>query len=250
MAEYLASIQRVASSSLVSRSLYEKAKLLKGDDASKAAGKLATYSDIQGRADTSTVINSGEINWPGALYSTPTTASIAGHKISFAPALASQSAYTLFGRAASTGVPSFLASIDSNFIPTLHSEGYYNTKYITASSTVTLTNKRWTARVGSTTSSATPTINTDNYDIYKLTAQTTDITSFTTNLSGTPVDGDILEIQITGTATRAITWGSSFVSSTVTLPATTSSTATLSVILQYYTTSSYGTNKWVCVNYY
>ena len=172
------------------------------------------------------------------------------HKISFAPALASQSAYTLFGRAASTGVPSFLASIDSNFIPTLHSEGYYNTKYITASSTVTLTNKRWTARVGSTTSSATPTINTDNYDIYKLTAQTTDITSFTTNLSGTPVDGDILEIQITGTATRAITWGSSFVSSTVTLPATTSSTATLSVILQYYTTSSYGTNKWVCVNYY
>jgi hypothetical protein len=118
------------------------------------------------------------------------------------------------------------------------------------SATATLTNKRWTARVGSTTSSATPTINTDSYDIYKLTAQTADITSFTTNLTGTPVDGDIFEIQITGTAARAITWGSSFVSSTVTLPTTTVTTATLTVILQYYTTSSYGNNKWVCANYY
>lgn len=121
---------------------------------------------------------------------------------------------------------------------------------LTASSTTTFTNKRWTARVGSTTSSATPTINTDNYDIYKLTAQTADITSMTTNLSGTPVDGDILEVQITGTAARAITWGASFVSSTVTLPTTTVTTATLTVILQYYSTSSYGNNKWVCVNYY
>jgi lysophospholipase L1-like esterase len=119
---------------------------------------------------------------------------------------------------------------------------------VTASSTTTFTNKRWTARVGSTTSSATPTINTDNVDIYKLTAQTADITSFTTNLSGTPVDGDILEVQITGTAARAITWGSSFVSSTVTLPTTTVTTATLTVIFQYYTTSSYGNNKWTCVN--
>lgn len=116
------------------------------------------------------------------------------------------------------------------------------------SATSTLSNKRWTARVGSTTSSATPTINTDNYDIYKLTAQAANITSFTTNLTGTPVDGDILEIQITGTAARTIAWGTSFVSSTVTLPATTVTTATLTVILQYYTTSSYGTNKWVCVN--
>ena len=115
-------------------------------------------------------------------------------------------------------------------------------------STETFTNKRWTARVGSTTSSATPTINTDNYDIYKLTAQAADITSFTTNLSGTPVDGDILEIQITGTAVRAITWGTSFVASTVDLPTTTVTTVTLTVIFQYYTTSSYGNNKWVCAN--
>jgi hypothetical protein len=123
--------------------------------------------------------------------------------------------------------------------------------YITATSTTTLTNKRWTARVTSqTTVSATPSINTDNQDIWKVTAQTGDITSMTTNLTGTPVDGDILEIQITGTAARAITWGASFVSSTVTLPTTTTTTATLTVILQYYTTSSYGNNKWVCVSYW
>lgn len=109
---------------------------------------------------------------------------------------------------------------------------------------------RWIPRVGSTTSSATPTINTDNVDIYKLTAQAADITSFTTNLTGTPNDGDILELQITGTATRNITWGASFVSSTVTLPAATDGTNTLTVILQYYTTSSYGNNVWVCVNFF
>lgn len=121
---------------------------------------------------------------------------------------------------------------------------------VTQTGTQTLTNKRFTARVGSTTSSATPTINTDNYDIYKLTAQAANITSFTTNLTGTPVDGDVFEVQITGTAARTITWGASFVSSTVTLPATTVTTATLTVVFQYYTTSSYGNNKWVCVNYY
>lgn len=107
---------------------------------------------------------------------------------------------------------------------------------------------RWIARVGTTASSTTPTINTDNTDIYKLTAQTADITSFTTNLTGTPNDGDVLEIQITGTAARGITWGASFVSSTIALPVTTVTTTTLTVVLHYYTTSSFGNNKWVCVN--
>jgi len=150
----------------------------------------------------------------------------------------------------------FVASTETYAVPStsgnvMQSDGTNWTSVtptFTASSTTTLTNKRWTARVGNTTSSATPTINTDNVDIYKLTAQAADITSMTTNLSGTPVDGDILEIQITGTAARAITWGASFVSSTVTLPTTTVTTATLTVVFQYCTTSSYGNNKWVCVN--
>lgn len=111
------------------------------------------------------------------------------------------------------------------------------------SATQTLTNKRFTPRVGSTTSSATPTINTDDVDIYKLTAQTVDITSFTTNLSGTPTDGQVLIIEITGTAARAITWGASFEASTVALPTTTVTTAMLAVGFIYNGVTS----KWRCM---
>lgn len=107
-------------------------------------------------------------------------------------------------------------------------------------STQTLTNKRITPRDGSTTSSATPTINTDNVDQYRITAQTVDITSMTTNLSGTPSHGQRLLIEITGTASRAITWGSSFEASTIALPTTTSGTNMLSVLFTWNSTTS----KW------
>lgn len=118
------------------------------------------------------------------------------------------------------------------------------------SATASLTNKRYVPRGGSTTSSATPTINTDNVDFYKLTAQTVDITSFTTNLTGTMNDGEYLTIEITGTATRAIAWGASFASTTVPLPTTTNGTNTLTVVFRYSTTSSYGNNKLLCVTSY
>lgn len=98
-------------------------------------------------------------------------------------------------------------------------------------------------RSGSTTSSATPTINTDNVDIYLITAQTEAITSFTTNLSGSPVDGQKLIISIKGTAARAITWGSSFEASTVALPTTTVSTDRLDVGFIY----NNATSKWRCI---
>jgi len=122
--------------------------------------------------------------------------------------------------------------------------------YVTPTGTTTLTNKRWTARVGSTTSSATPTINTDNYDRYKLTALAVDITSMTTNLTGTPNDGDMLTFEITGTATHTITWGSSFAGSSYTLPTGVTGTATSNFIFQYSTTSSYGNNKWIYAGTY
>lgn len=109
--------------------------------------------------------------------------------------------------------------------------------------TQTQTNKRITKRVGSTTSSATPTINTDNVEIYRLTAQAADITSVTTNLTGTPVEGDMLLIEITGTAARAITWGASFEASTVALPTTTVTTAMLQVLFKWNT----ATTKWRCI---
>jgi hypothetical protein len=102
---------------------------------------------------------------------------------------------------------------------------------------------RITPRVSTTTSSATPTINTDNVDQYGLTAQAVDITSFTTNLSGTPTDGQKLWIYIVGTAARAITWGASFESSTATLPTTTVTTNRLDIGFVW----NAATSKWRCV---
>lgn len=111
------------------------------------------------------------------------------------------------------------------------------------STAVTMANKRLTKRVGTTTSSATPTINTDNFDAYHLTAQAADITSFTTNLTGTPTDFQQLRISVTGTAARAITWGASFENGPVALPTTTVTTTRLDVLLEYSTVTS----KWRCM---
>jgi len=116
----------------------------------------------------------------------------------------------------------------------------------TGTSTTTLNGKtsgRIVPRVSTTTSDATPTINTDNTDQYGLTAQAVDITSFTTNLSGTPTDGQKLWIYIVGTAARAITWGASFESSTATLPTTTVTTNRLDIGFVW----NAATSKWRCV---
>ena len=112
---------------------------------------------------------------------------------------------------------------------------------------VTLAGASLTARVkprtGGTTSSATPTINTDDVEYYELTAQAADITSFTTNLSGTPTKAQKLWISITGTAARAITWGTSFEASTIALPTTTVTTNRLDVGFVWNDVTS----KWRCV---
>lgn len=107
-------------------------------------------------------------------------------------------------------------------------------------------NGTWKPRVGSTTSSATPTINTDNVELYSLTAQAAAITSFTTNLSGTPYNGQKLTIRIkdNGTA-RAITWGASFVAGGVALPTTTVLSKIMHVGFIYNTDNSL--NKWQCI---
>jgi hypothetical protein len=111
------------------------------------------------------------------------------------------------------------------------------------SSTNTLTNKRITPRVGSTTSSATPTINTDNYDAYSITALAANITSMTTNLSGTPTNFQKLLIRIKDDGSdRTIAWGASFQDGSVALPTTTIAGKTLLVGLIYDSVDS----KWTC----
>lgn len=118
------------------------------------------------------------------------------------------------------------------------------TKYTTYDSrTATLTNKRITKRVTTEVSSATPTINTDNTDVHVITAQAVNITSFTTNLTGTPTNGQTLWIAITGTAARTITWGSAFEASTTGLPTTTVTTNRLDVGFVW----NAATSKWRCI---
>ncbi len=111
------------------------------------------------------------------------------------------------------------------------------------SSTNTLTNKRVTRRVTTTNApGATPTTNTDNVDVMNFTGLNTAITSMTTNLSGTPVDGDLIMFRFTddGTA-RAITWGASFAATTVALPTTTVISTMLRVGFQY------SGSTWKCI---
>lgn len=118
------------------------------------------------------------------------------------------------------------------------------TTVVGTDTTQTLTNKRVTPRVlASTANSGTPTLNTDSYDMMVITGQSVAITSFTTNLSGTPTNGQRLWIAITGTTAIAITWGASFESSTVTLPTTTVTTNRLDVGFVWNATAS----KWRCV---
>lgn len=115
----------------------------------------------------------------------------------------------------------------------------------TISTADTLTNKRITKRVLSlSANSATPSINSNLYDVVHITAQTAAITSFTSGLTGTPVDGDSLRISITGTTAVAVTWGTSFESSGgASLPTTTTSTTRLDVGFFWNTETS----KWRCV---
>jgi hypothetical protein len=110
----------------------------------------------------------------------------------------------------------------------------------------TLTDTRIVKRVISITSSPTPTINTDECDVIDITELATAITSMTTNLTGTPNNKDLLELEIkdNGTA-RSISWGSAFVAGGTPLPTTTVANKILAVLFQYSIANNL--NKWRCV---
>jgi len=98
-------------------------------------------------------------------------------------------------------------------------------------------------RVGTTASSATPSIDCGLYDQYTITALAAAITGVT--ITGTPTDGQKLMVRIkdNGTA-REISWGASFVSSGVaTLLASTVASKTHMVGLIYDSVAA----KFVCV---
>lgn len=112
--------------------------------------------------------------------------------------------------------------------------------------TDTLTNKRIARRVSTTNApGATPSMNTDNYDVFVFTGLAANITSMTTNLTGTPInDGSLVVIKLTDNGTsRTITWGASFEASTVALPAATTISTLLTVLFQWNTVTS----AWRCI---
>lgn len=133
---------------------------------------------------------------------------------------------TMTGSLAATGArvtKGWFTDIESTNVPTVG-----GVALPTASSTTTFTNKRITKRVSAlSANSATPAVNTDNFDVLHITAQTATITGIT--VTGTPADGDTLRISITGTASVPFTMGTSFEASTVAVPTTTSSTARLDI---------------------
>lgn len=77
-----------------------------------------------GNVGTLTNFSAGSLS---PLFTTSIATSTSTPVLSFS--LTNTAPYTLFGRASGTGAPSYLTSIDSNYIPALHSENYYNTKY-------------------------------------------------------------------------------------------------------------------------
>lgn len=99
-------------------------------------------------------------------------------------------------------------------------------------------------RVTTTTSSATPSTNVGACDLHTITALAAAITSMTTNLTGTPNNGDrlLFRIKDNGTA-RAITWGASFVAEGVALPTTTVISKVLTVGFIYDSVKA----AWGCV---
>jgi hypothetical protein len=87
--------------------------------------------------------------------------------------------------------------------------------------------------------SATPAVNTDNYDVVHITSQVATITTFT--MTGTPIDGDILRISITSAAIVSFTLGTLFESSgTQTIPTATVAGVRLDMVFVWNTE----TTKW------
>lgn len=104
--------------------------------------------------------------------------------------------------------------------------------------TATLSNKRINPRVSSVVNQASWTVDSDATDFAENSGLTTAVVI--NNPTGTPVQGQRLHLALTGTAARAITYGTAFEASTIVLPNTTKTTATLDIQFRWNTITS----KW------
>jgi len=134
-------------------------------------------------------------------------------QVSGVPIVTTTATQTLTNKTLTTPIISSISNTGTLTLPTS------TDTLVGRATTDTLTNKRITARVQSTTSTATFTFNFDSDDIGVITAQAAGLTVTT---SGTPTSMQpfVLCVKDNGTA-RAITWNGIFVAIGVTLPTTT-----------------------------
>ena len=103
---------------------------------------------------------------------------------------------------------------------------------------------RTVRRVVAVASSGTPAINSNITDVANISPLSTPITNMSTNLTGTPKDGDLLEIRIldNGVA-QTISWGASFIATLTALPTTTQANTWLRVLFEW----NGNTSEWECL---
>lgn len=190
---------------------------------------------------TMTIASAKQQVWTGSTTQTvrlPTTSVVAGGEYSI------------------TNTSTGLVVVQSSGLNNIVTLGLNQTALFTALVATPTTAANWTyaklnlagntngKRILVVTQSATPAINTNNGDIIQITGLAQAITSMTSGLTGTPNEGDMIQVQFTDNATaRAITWGASYESSgTVTLPSTTVASTKLTVGLNWNAVTS----KWRC----
>lgn len=148
------------------------------------------------------------------------------------------------------GATPVLAIVSSAILPgspTVATAGTAAGSVATIDGTQKLTNKWQQPRaITTTTISATPTYNTDNQDETDVTAQAVNITSMTTNLSGTAVRGQLWILEMTGIGSLTWAWGTSFENGNKFNLPTTITTTTQGVVLKWNVTDS----KWQCDGLY
>jgi hypothetical protein len=144
---------------------------------------------------------------------------------------------TIGGNLTFTGAFTTAFTVSANTSVTLPTSG----TLATLAGTETLTNKRVTPRIGTTTSAATITPTSDSSDQYNVTALATSATFAIP--SGTPTDGQKLSIRIKDNGTgQALTWTTTSGGYRVigtTLPTTTTASKTIYVGCVYNAADSY-----------
>lgn len=212
--------------------------------ASSAITGAVVIATTLGTSATSVGIGGGNIN-AGGNGTFGGTLSVTGHVTleGVTSTGATGTNLLVFATSPTLTTPTIGAAVGTSL--TLSSPNTTSTDVPNLSNTATFTNKRVTPRTVTTTQAAAPAINTDNGDSFVITGLAQAITSFTTNLTGTPVAQDIMEIIVTDNGTaRAITFGTKFeAAGNLALPTTTVISTQLRMWFQWDAVNS----KWCIV---